>query len=58
MSDEEFESHKEALAAKRLEKPKKLSTKNGKYWAEILSEHLHFDRDNIEVGKPLYVFPF
>jgi len=51
MSDEEFESHKEALAAKRLEKPKKLSTKNGKYWAEILSEHLHFDRDNIEVEE-------
>eukprot|EP00088_Acartia_fossae_P015149 TRINITY_DN1823_c0_g1_i7.p1 TRINITY_DN1823_c0_g1~~TRINITY_DN1823_c0_g1_i7.p1 ORF type:complete len:175 (-),score=48.64 TRINITY_DN1823_c0_g1_i7:151-675(-) len=51
MSEEEFKSHQEALAAKRLEKPKKLSSKNGKFWAEILSEHLHFDRDNIEVEE-------
>ena len=51
MSEEEFTKHKEALATKRLEKPKKLSSKNGKYWAEILSDHLHFDRDNTEVRK-------
>jgi len=49
MSDEEFSAHKEGLATKRLEKPKKLSVKNGRFWSEIASEHLHFDRDNVEV---------
>ncbi|XP_071090018.1 insulin-degrading enzyme-like [Haliotis cracherodii] len=50
MSEEEFDKHVKALAAKRLEKPKKLSVLNGKYWGEIISEQYHFDRDNVEVA--------
>ena len=50
MSDEEYSAHIEALATARLEKPKKLSVKNGRYWSEILSQHYNFDRDNVEVG--------
>ena len=53
MNEDEFSSHVEALATKRLEKPKKMSVKNGKYWSEILSKHLNFDRDTVEVGSPL-----
>jgi len=49
MTAEEFSSHVEALATKRLEKPKKMSAKNGKYWSEILSKHLNFNRDIVEV---------
>ena len=49
MTAEEFSSHVEALATKRLEKPKKMSVKNGKYWSEILSKHLNFNRDIVEV---------
>jgi len=49
MEDKEFKSHVEALAAKRLEKPKKLSVRNSRFWSEILSQHFNFDRDNVEV---------
>lgn len=49
MENDEFEKHKEALAVKRLEKPKKLSTLSMNYWSEIVSQLYHFDRDNIEV---------
>ena len=49
MTAEEFSSHVEALATKRLEKPKKMSVKNGKYWSEILSKHLNFNRDIVDV---------
>jgi len=51
MENEEFEKHKKALAAKRLEKPKKLTAQASKYWSEINSESYHFDRDNIEVQE-------
>lgn len=50
ISDEEFERHKEALAAIRLEKPKKLYSQTSKYWNEITSQQYNFDRDNIEVA--------
>ena len=50
LSEEEFQSHVEALATKRLEKPKKLSVRNSRFWSEILSQHYNFDRDNVEVG--------
>jgi secreted Zn-dependent insulinase-like peptidase len=43
---EEFERHKSALSAKRLEKPKKLSALAGKYWSDISAEQYHFDRGN------------
>ena len=49
MDEAEFSQHVEALATKRLEKPKKLSVRNGRYWSEILSQHYNFDRDEIEV---------
>lgn len=44
MDIEEFEKHKKALAAKRLEKPKKLSAQASKYWTEISTESYNFDR--------------
>ena len=47
MSQEEFKAHVEALAIKRLEKPKKLSVRNGRYWSEILSQHFNFERDKV-----------
>nr|CAD7441027.1 unnamed protein product [Timema bartmani] len=50
MSDEEFERHKEALVAKRLEKPKKLSVLSARYWSEITSQQYHFDRVEVEVA--------
>merc|ERR1719476_571316 len=49
MEQEEFKQHVEALASKRLEKPKKLGVRNGRFWSEILSQHYNFDRDQIEV---------
>ncbi|XP_034244574.1 insulin-degrading enzyme isoform X2 [Thrips palmi] len=49
MDEEEFEKHKEAVAVKRLEKPKKLSTLTSIFWREIVSQLYHFDRDNVEV---------
>ena len=49
MSDEEFEKHKEAVAVKLLEKPKKLSALTSVFWREIVSQLYHFDRDNVEV---------
>ena len=49
MQEEEFSQHVEALAIKRLEKPKKLSVRNGRYWSEILSQHYNFNRDEVEV---------
>jgi len=49
MEEEEFTTHVEALATKRLERPKKLSVRNGRYWSEILSQHYNFDRDQVEV---------
>ncbi|KAK8768738.1 hypothetical protein V5799_014797, partial [Amblyomma americanum] len=51
MSDEEFGFNKTALAARRLEKPKKLSQMANKYWMEILSQQYNFDRDAIEVAS-------
>jgi insulysin len=50
MTSEEFERHKEALAAQRLEKPKKLSVLSARFWAEITTQQYNFDRANIEVA--------
>lgn len=49
MPDESFERHREALIDRRLEKPKKLISLTMRWWAEIVSNQLNFDRDNIEV---------
>lgn len=50
MSDEEFNRHKEALAAQKLEKPKRLSTLFNKFLNEISLQQYHFDRAEKEVS--------
>ncbi|KAL3863624.1 hypothetical protein ACJMK2_005374 [Sinanodonta woodiana] len=50
LTEEEFQKHVAALATKRLEKPKKMTVQNDRYWAEIISQQYNFDRDNIEVA--------
>jgi len=55
MSEESFKEHVEALATKRLEKPKKLSSRNARFWSEILSQHYNFDRDNLEVRSSFFI---
>lgn len=50
MSEEEFKRHKEALAAQKLEKPKRLSTQFGKFLTEISLQQYHFNRAQVEVA--------
>lgn len=50
MSEEEFNRHKEALAAQKLEKPKRLSTLFNKFLNEISLQQYHFDRAEKEVA--------
>ena len=47
MPEEEFEKHVEALAVKRLEKPKKLTSECMKHWGEIVTRQYNFDRGQI-----------
>uniref|UniRef100_A0A3B3I270 Insulin-degrading enzyme n=1 Tax=Oryzias latipes TaxID=8090 RepID=A0A3B3I270_ORYLA len=49
MSEEAFQKHIQALAIRRLDKPKKLSAECAKHWGEITSRQYQFDRDNMEV---------
>lgn len=49
MSGEEFETHKTALATKKLEKPKQLAKLTNRFWGEISSRHYNFDRVEMEV---------
>lgn len=49
MTDEAFQKHLKALMTKRMEKPKKISGQNTRYWSEILSQQYNFDRENVEV---------
>uniref|UniRef100_A0A3P9HT61 Insulin-degrading enzyme n=1 Tax=Oryzias latipes TaxID=8090 RepID=A0A3P9HT61_ORYLA len=44
MSEEVFQKHIQALAVRRLDKPKNLSAESAKYWAEITSQKYHFHR--------------
>lgn len=44
MNDEAFQKHIQALAIRRLDKPKKLSAECAKYWGEIISQQYNFDR--------------
>ena len=39
-----FQKHVTALAVKRLEKPKKMSAQNAKYWSEIVNQLYNFHR--------------
>lgn len=52
MPQEVFEKHVKALAIKRLEKPKKLSTQHSKYWGEISSQQYNFDRGMVLIFTP------
>lgn len=49
MSTEEFERHKEALKAQKLEKPKRLSSQYSHYMNEIALQQYHFERSEKEV---------
>lgn len=44
MNEEAFQKHIQALAIRRLDKPKKLSAECAKYWGEIISQQYNFDR--------------
>jgi insulysin len=50
MDTTEFHQHVEALAQNILEKPKRMSQRNGRYWSEIMCKQYNFDRDEVEVG--------
>lgn len=50
MPDDEFERHKEALAAQKLERPKRLSTQFNKFLNEISMQQYHFERAEKEVA--------
>lgn len=44
MNEEAFQKHIQALAIRRLDKPKKLSAECAKHWGEIISQQYNFDR--------------
>ena len=48
MKEEEFETNKQGLKDKRLEKPKTMSGRSQKYWNEIYDQQYNFNRDVIE----------
>lgn len=50
MTEEEFKRHKEALAAMKLEKPKRLSSQFTKFLNEIALQQYHFNRAQVEVA--------
>lgn len=50
MPDDEFQRHKDALAAQKLEKPKLLASQFTKYASEISLQEYHFDRAESEVA--------
>lgn len=50
MTEEEFHTHKESLAIRRLEKPKQMTALSAIFWSEITSQQYNFDRANIEVA--------
>nr|XP_045607622.1 insulin-degrading enzyme-like [Procambarus clarkii] len=50
LSEDDFLRHREALASRRLERPKKLSHLTANWWVEITSNQYHFDRDVCEVA--------
>ncbi|KAK7077939.1 hypothetical protein SK128_003283 [Halocaridina rubra] len=49
LSEEDFLRHRDALASRRLERPKKLAHLTSTWWMEITSNQYNFDRDAIEV---------
>ncbi|MFH4976237.1 hypothetical protein AB6A40_002946 [Gnathostoma spinigerum] len=51
MSDQEFHDNIEAVAVKRLEKPKTMGAKASRFWSEIELGYYHFNRENVEVPE-------
>ena len=49
MTDEDFETERQALITHKLEKPKQLIAFSKKVWNEIYSKQYNFNRDEIEV---------
>uniref|UniRef100_A0A8C1TNZ3 Insulin-degrading enzyme n=1 Tax=Cyprinus carpio TaxID=7962 RepID=A0A8C1TNZ3_CYPCA len=47
MGEEAFQKHIQALAIRRLDKPKKLAAECAKYWGEIISQQYNFDRGDM-----------
>lgn len=47
---DEFERHKEALALKKLEKPKNVTQQFHQFYNEIAVAQYHFERDEAEVA--------
>lgn len=52
MNEEAFQKHIQALAIRRLDKPKKLSAECAKYWGEIISQQYNFDRGEASRRSP------
>ncbi|XP_043278498.1 insulin-degrading enzyme isoform X2 [Venturia canescens] len=50
MGEDEFNRHKAALAAQRLEKPRMMGTLSAVFWSEIATQQYNFDRTTIEVA--------
>lgn len=48
MSADEFQRHKDALAAQKLEKPKRLYAQSSRYFNEISTQTYHFGRAEAE----------
>ncbi|XP_039761918.1 insulin-degrading enzyme [Pararge aegeria] len=51
MTEEEFLKHRAALAAQKLERPKRLSGKASQLWNEITAQVYNFDRPRVEVDE-------
>ncbi|XP_050359378.1 insulin-degrading enzyme [Nymphalis io] len=51
MTEEDFLKHRAALAAERLERPKRLAIKASQLWSEITSQMYNFDRPRVEVDE-------
>ncbi|ESO09969.1 hypothetical protein HELRODRAFT_109371 [Helobdella robusta] len=50
MTEDIFQKHVNAVATKRLEKPKRLAAQNHRYWSEISNQFYNFQRDEVEVS--------
>jgi len=49
MSEQEFETNRDSLISRRLEKPKQILSFSRKLWSEIDESTYFFDRDEVEV---------
>ncbi|XP_077297040.1 insulin-degrading enzyme-like [Arctopsyche grandis] len=49
LSDQEYDSHRNALIAEKLKRPEMMLGRSDKFWTEIESQQYHFDRENVEV---------